>query len=57
MDRYPWKDDGRMPRVNRTLQALSLILCGAGLFAPAPWNFVIGGIGVVVALVLAWLSE
>ena len=43
-------------KLKRLLQALSLVLVGAGLFAPAPWNWVIGVLAVLVALWLEWMS-
>lgn len=57
MDRYPRQDDGRMKKTIRTLEALSLVLCGAGLFASTPWNYIIWGVSVLVILSMEWLSE
>jgi hypothetical protein len=51
--------DGHDPgmKLTRVLRTLNFILVGAALFAPAPWNWIVGVLAVVVTLVLEWLSS
>lgn len=51
----PRRDHDGM-KLTRLLQTLGFILCGAGLFAAAPWSYIIWFASVVILLWAQWLS-